>query len=431
MNIKAMWDNYDQAKKRWIIVGGVGAIALLLMFAAAGNQDKHKETHTQQDAIRNILTDQDTRQVGLDSLTAKYKIMEKESVAQSKEVDRLKDELQRLKDKKQDNSALLKSIDNLRSEINDLKKASHQTREADKATGKTRTADAAASDEFAGSNPFDGTKAPKAAPAGAAREDAGAPAPLLISSFSEPVSESDKAKSEAENSAYLPAGSILTGIIINGMDAPTGQGARKDPFPSIIRINKEAILPNRFTADIRECFMLVSGYGDLSSERAYLRGEKLSCVTDDGGVIETALDSYAVGEDGKVGIRGRLVSKQGQLIAKSLMAGFMSGVSDAFNVNPVPVLNTSPNGETQYQSVFSGNAVQGGLAKGASKAMDRVAQFYLEMAESIFPVIEVDAGRQIDIVVTNGAALKVKQTAASTKSTPAKTAKTTPAKSSH
>ncbi len=32
-------------------------------------------------------------------------------------------------------------------------------------------------------------------------------------------------------------------------------------------------MPNRFRADVRECFLIVSGYGDLSSERAYLRGE--------------------------------------------------------------------------------------------------------------------------------------------------------------
>lgn len=51
------------------------------------------------------------------------------------------------------------------------------------------------------------------------------------------------------------------------------------------------------------------------------------------GVIEAKLDSYAVGEDGKAGVRGRVVSKQGQIIAKSLMAGFLGGVSEAFDVN--------------------------------------------------------------------------------------------------
>ena len=73
--------------------------------------------------------------------------------------------------------------------------------------------------------------------------------------------------------------------------------------------------------------MIVGGFGDLGSERAYLRAETLTCVRTDGGVIEVPLDAYAVGEDGKVGIRGRLVSKQGALLAKALQAGFMRALA--------------------------------------------------------------------------------------------------------
>lgn len=67
---------------------------------------------------------------------------------------------------------------------------------------------------------------------------------------------------------------------------------------------------------MRECFVLLAGYGDLSSERAYLRGETVSCVLLDGSVIETR-QGYAAGEDGKAGVRGRLVTKQGQFIARA------------------------------------------------------------------------------------------------------------------
>ncbi len=48
--------------------------------------------------------------------------------------------------------------------------------------------------------------------------------------------------------------------------------------------------------------------------------------------------------------------------------------------------------------------------KGASKALDRIAQFYIDMAEGIFPVIEVDAGRQVDIIVTKGTNLQIRST---------------------
>jgi conjugal transfer pilus assembly protein TraB len=49
-----------------------------------------------------------------------------------------------------------------------------------------------------------------------------------------------------------------------------------------------------------------------------LRSETLTCVRTDGGIIDVPLDANAVGEDGKVGVRGRLVSKQGALLGKAL-----------------------------------------------------------------------------------------------------------------
>ncbi len=193
---------------------------------------------------------------------------------------------------------------------------------------------------------------------------------------------SDRSASADENSPgneglksglYLPAGSILSGVFLNGMDAPTGQGHGRDQFPALIRLKKEAVLPNRYRSDIRECFLIVSGYGDLSSERAYLRGELISCITADRKVIEGNLDAYVVGSDGFAGVRGRLVSKQGQIIAKSLMSGFLSGLSGAFDVKAVPTISTSTSGSVSYESLYSSKALQGAAASGISSSLGRIA----------------------------------------------------------
>jgi len=37
------------------------------------------------------------------------------------------------------------------------------------------------------------------------------------------------------------------------------------------------------------------------------------------------------GEDGKVGMRGRLVTKQGQMLANALMAGVVSGIGQGIS----------------------------------------------------------------------------------------------------
>ena len=197
----------------------------------------------------------------------------------------------------------------------------------------------------------------------------------------------------------LVAGSLISGVLINGIDAPTSPATREHPHPVLMRIQKEAILPNHVLTDIRECFMILAGFGDMSTERAYLRSESLSCVREDLTTLETQIDSYLVGEDGKAGIRGRLVTKQGKVIALAMMSGFLGGLSNAFGVTPVPVLSAKPDTQVQYQQLFSTELLKGSAFSGAGQAMDKVAQFYIQMAEGMFPVVEIDAGRQVDIIV--------------------------------
>ncbi len=197
----------------------------------------------------------------------------------------------------------------------------------------------------------------------------------------------------------LVAGSLISGVLINGLDAPTSQATREHPHPVLVRIQKEAILPNQVLTDIRECFMIFAGFGDMSTERAYLRSESLSCVREDLTTLETQIDSYLVGEDGKAGIRGRLVTKQGKAMALAMMSGFLGGIAKAFDVKPVPVLSAQSNPQVQYQQLFSTDLLKGSAFSGAGQALDKVAQFYIQMAEGMFPVVEVDAGRPVDIIV--------------------------------
>jgi len=195
---------------------------------------------------------------------------------------------------------------------------------------------------------------------------------------------------------YLPSGSILTGVIITGLDAPTGKNAMKDPIPTLIRIKHDAILPNEYRSDVKECFLLAAGHGDLASERAYLRAESVSCIRNDKKVIDVKVEMYAVGPDGKAGVRGRLVSKQGQLIAKASLAGVAQGFSTAFQGSRYQLNPTQPD---------YGLAAQGGAIGGVGTAFDRIAKYYLELADQIFPVIEIDAGQKISFVMVKGASM--------------------------
>ena len=201
---------------------------------------------------------------------------------------------------------------------------------------------------------------------------------------------------------YLPSGSFTRAVLLGGLDAPTGGQSQRNPQPVLLRLVDHAVLPNAFRGQVKECFVVGAGYGDVSAERAYIRTESLSCVTRSGAAIDVPVKGYVAGEDGKAGMRGRLVSKQGQILANALLAGVASGIGTAFQQSASTV-SVSPLGTTG--TVDPGKQLQAGLGTGVGKALDRLAQYYITLAEKVFPVIEIDAGRTVDVVLTQGITL--------------------------
>lgn len=211
---------------------------------------------------------------------------------------------------------------------------------------------------------------------------------------------------------YLPMGSMLSGTLLTGVDAPaSGQHARKDPFPALLRVKHEAILPNNGLLDIRDCLLIASAYSDLSSERVYMRAEGLSCQRGDGAIIEATIDAYASGADGKAGLHGRVVEKTGQLVARSLVAGFVGGLAEAFKPQKSQAVSVNPaagsTGTFQYPD--ASYVVGTGLLGGASEAATRIGSIYDELAKQIVPVIEVNAGIPVDFILTRGVTLRFKK----------------------
>lgn len=440
MTLKDRWSQLDPVHRKYWTWGTIATVVIVVLWVSAsvfdGTSGPRKKARKE---IVTALTDHDPRSVGIDAMNSALraqgaqinKLLQGQK-AQSDASESLKAVLESNKLLQEQNTRTSGDVDLLKQQLEEFKtsqakalmegesKGNDSSTSADPGLVKTPTGG-----DFNRYSPSSVQKNPEtyfaSAPqppeppksgSGAKKADA----KIDIRTIASEEKEADP-KAEKEHEMFLPAGSILSGALITGMDAPTGQGARKEPFPALLRIKKEAILPNRFRADIKECFLIASGFGDLSSERAYLRAEVISCVREDGGVIETKLDAYAAGEDGKAGVRGRLVSKQGQILARSLMAGFMQGVSEAFSVKSVPTINVrdinSTNSNKTYSPVmeqaFNGEALQGAAISGTGKALERIADFYLEMAESLYPVIEVDALREIDFIVKRGQTLKLQQ----------------------
>ncbi len=217
-----------------------------------------------------------------------------------------------------------------------------------------------------------------------------------------PVPTSDDAAKGKSVDNYLPV-SFTRAVLLGGLDAPTGGQSQTNPHPVLLRLVDSAVLPNRYRGQVRECFVIGAGYGDISSERAYIRTENLSCIRHDGSTLEIAIQGSIFGEDGKVGMRGRLVTKQGQLLANALLAGVVSGIGTAFS-QYYTTTTTSTFGT--ISTTDPSKAIQSGLGSGVGSAMNRLANYYISLAEKVFPVIEIDAGRMVDVVLTKGVVIE-------------------------
>jgi conjugal transfer pilus assembly protein TraB len=421
----------------------IGAAAVAILGLAAGSAivspPPSAQRGTPRDAlVRNILTDTDPRSLGVEAMAARLERMERKVADLRAKAEALPPAAPSFAADNADSLTRQVEIEALRLEVEELRRTVKATKSAEDERPSLPRPVAEPLSPPPTKPALAVPQRPRVSPPGAPLEELFAPpvrgqglspAPndavrptgsgagrgLSIRTVAQANPEGGAQgkgapKAASKDAVYIPAGAILRGIFLNGLDMPTGQQARSQPTPALIRVRDLAILPNRVRADVRECFVIVGGFGDLASERAYLRGETLTCVRADGGVIEVPVEAYAVGEDGKVGLRGRVVSKQGAMLAKALQAGFLQSFAQMFNQVPaIPVSNVSNGSGNQlpYQSMLSGQSAAGAAARGVGGAMDRLANYYMDLAEQTFPVLEVDAGRGVELILNAGVSLRL------------------------
>ena len=235
---------------------------------------------------------------------------------------------------------------------------------------------------------------------------------LVIKKVSDASKEKDKNADKKEGISknrtrerkaddLLITGTFARARLLNGVEAPSGGQANGNPVPMLLEIKDPAFLPNRYRSDIKRCMVTANATGDLSSERVLVRLDRLSCITQSHGAIDVKVTGYVTGEDGKTGLKARVVTRSGQAIANALLVGTLSGLGEAVSL-------AAQDSSTNFAGTVTNsvnNPWRAGLGEGMQDALDRVADYYLKLADKIFPVLEVDAGRDVDIVITQSASI--------------------------
>jgi conjugal transfer pilus assembly protein TraB len=205
---------------------------------------------------------------------------------------------------------------------------------------------------------------------------------------------------------YLPPNSFATAKVIVGVDAAAGVQSQTDPLPVVLRVTGPArsVLQNGklLTTKIQGCLINGAARGELSSEKVYVKLQKMTCPQPGGRYAVSEVKGF-IAFGGKTGVRGRVVSREGSLVSQAFIAGLVGGFGRGFAANSNNAL-TQPNVivDGKRQDLSMGDIAKGGLGEGVSQTGDMVSKYLIERAEQYQPVIEMPTGVDVEIVFLEG-----------------------------
>ena len=228
---------------------------------------------------------------------------------------------------------------------------------------------------------------------GQSRDQRGAQPVLIAASYTPiPTNKGAQKKKDGLDPRFaVPPGSFVKIRLLTGVYAPTGLKAKSRPQPVLAMVVDRAFLPNRARMNYRGCLLMGEAFGELASERVYVKFTTLSCVDGQDVVHRGAFTGYMVDSDGKIGLRGQVKSRRGLFLARQLTASFIEGIARGFRTS-VSTVSVTPLGGT-IENTSGSDALRIAMGEGVGRAFEELAKAYRDMAKETFPVVEVGAGR--------------------------------------
>ncbi|MBG5929576.1 TrbI/VirB10 family protein [Providencia rettgeri] len=211
--------------------------------------------------------------------------------------------------------------------------------------------------------------------------------------------EDEQEKTDLPDLPYIPSGSFAKAKVIEGADTNASVTGNSNPSPMQFRLTGKLIMPNDEVYDLSGCMVTAGGYGDISSERALVRTDRLSCKLF-GHTIDMPFKGH-VNFMGKNGIKGEPVIRNGKLVGYAFAGGFI----DALGSGISQVGSTSVGIGASNTTTF-GDVARGGLGGGVQQSGKMVSEYLIKRAEQYHAVIPVGAGVEVTVVFQEGFQLK-------------------------
>jgi len=209
---------------------------------------------------------------------------------------------------------------------------------------------------------------------------------------------------DSEN--YLPPNSIAMAKVVVGVDATANTKSQTDPLPVVLRITGQArsvyAQGKLLKTNIVGCMVNGAAMADLSSEKVYVKLQRMTCPQPGGRVAVSEVKGF-IAFGGKTGVRGRVVSRSGNLVTQAFVAGALGGFGRGFSANSQSFLTApSVNVNGQRSSLSPLDIAQGGLGQGVAQSADTVSKYLIERAEQYQPVVEMPTGLDVEVVFLDG-----------------------------
>ncbi|EPC4333633.1 F-type conjugal transfer pilus assembly protein TraB [Enterobacter asburiae] len=206
----------------------------------------------------------------------------------------------------------------------------------------------------------------------------------------------DSLKKKPTKLPWIPSGSFSDAVLIEGADANASVTGQQNTSPVTIRLQGNIQMPNNKEFNADGCFIVGEMWGDISSERGNVRTQSISCILKNGKHVDMEFQGH-VSFQGKGGIRGKPVMRNGMIVGYAGAAGLLSGFGEGIKSAATPSVGLGATAD-----VGAGDVFKQGIGGGASKAADTLSQYWIKRAEQYHPVIDIGAGNQVTVVFQKG-----------------------------
>lgn len=208
---------------------------------------------------------------------------------------------------------------------------------------------------------------------------------------------------------FVPPNAYTRARVLVGVDAATGVTSGSDPKPVLFRLTGPAIhvgADGRYQrTDLTGCLVNGAAYAELSSEKVYIRLQRISCPAGPRQFSVATVEGYA-SHLGKAGVRGNVISREGGLTGRAMIAGTLQGLGNSLSRYTDQMSSSIGIGAggslTAPPRLEAGDVAAGAAGSGVANAAEMLADYYVKRAEQYQPVVEMPTGIEVELVFLSG-----------------------------